>query len=43
VFKEEQKNSLGEIVGLRVAFEGPGQMKEVRLSNSEKVVYEDLF
>lgn len=43
VFKEEQKNPLGEIVGIRVAFEGPGEMKEVRLSNSEKVVYEDLF
>jgi hypothetical protein len=42
-FKEEQKQPVGEIVGLRIAFEGPGEMKEVRLSNSEKVVYEDLF
>jgi len=43
VWKEEQKESVGEIVGLRVAFQGPGEIKEVRLSDSEKVVYEDLF
>ena len=43
VWKEKQKQSAGEIVGLRVAFQGPGEIKEVRLSNSEKVVYEDLF
>jgi hypothetical protein len=43
VWKEEQKESVGQIVGLRVAFQGPGEIKEVRLSNSEKVVYEDLF
>jgi len=43
VLKEEQKQSVDEIVGLRVSFEGPGEMKEVRLSNSQKVVYEDLF
>ncbi len=43
VWSERQQQSAGEIVGLRVAFEGPGEMKEVRLSNSEKVVYEDLF
>jgi len=33
----------GNIVGIRYEFEGPGQVKDVRLASKDKVVYEERF
>jgi hypothetical protein len=35
--------SVGEIVGIRITFEGTGVIKDVKLSSPEKVVYEERF
>lgn len=35
--------SVGEIVGIRITFEGTGEIKDVKLSSPTKVVYEEHF
>jgi hypothetical protein len=35
--------SVGEIVGIRITFEGTGQIEHVKLSSPDKVVYEERF
>lgn len=43
VFRSDDAGSIGDVIGLRYAFEGPGEVKEVKLGNSGKVVYEEVF
>ena len=43
VFQSDDAGSIGDVIGLRYAFEGPGEVKQVKLGNSEKVVYEEVF
>jgi hypothetical protein len=35
--------SVGEIVGIRITFEGTGEIKDVKLSSPDNVVYEEHF
>jgi hypothetical protein len=35
--------SVGEIVGIRIVFEGTGEIRDIKLSSPEKVVYEESF
>lgn len=35
--------SVGEVVGIRITFEGTGVIRDVKLSSPEKVVYEERF
>ncbi len=35
--------SVGEIVGIRIVFEGTGEIRDVKLSSPDKVVYEESF
>jgi hypothetical protein len=37
------KQNIGKIVGIRIGFEGPGEIKDVKLSNSQKVFYQQSF
>lgn len=43
IFSTQQKQSIGEIIGLRFSFEGMGEIKEVKLNGPQKVVYEEHF
>jgi hypothetical protein len=35
--------SVGEIIGIRITFEGTGEIRDVKLSGPDKVVYEEHF
>jgi hypothetical protein len=43
IFDRIQKYSLSEIIGIRINFEGVGEISEVKFSNPQKVVYEEKF
>ncbi|WP_339792926.1 hypothetical protein [uncultured Imperialibacter sp.] len=43
VLTENQSGSIGDIIGIRFAFEGAGQVTEVRLGNANGTVYEETF
>jgi hypothetical protein len=43
IFSEDQKTPVGDIVGIRIAFEGAGEIKAVKLSALDKVVYQEHF
>lgn len=44
VFTAEDTGSIGDVIGIRYAFEGPGEVGEVRLGTAaNNILYEDLF
>lgn len=43
ILNEEEKRSLGEIIGLGFAFEGAGEVQYVKLSGPAGTVYEERF
>lgn len=43
VLNLQQSNASGDIIGIRYEIEGTGEVKDVKLSSKEKVVYEEKF
>jgi hypothetical protein len=41
--EEKQPDPVGEFVGIRIAFEGTGEIQQVKLANAEKIPLDDLF
>ncbi len=43
IFSEAVSQTIGDIIGLRFAFEGAGEVNDVKLSGPAGVVYEEVF
>jgi hypothetical protein len=43
VMDVNQPGPIGSVIGIRYEFEGPGEVKDVKLSSKDKVVYEEKF
>jgi hypothetical protein len=43
VYSIPQQNNINKVVGLRIGFEGTGEIKEVKLTSKGKVAYEEKF
>jgi len=43
ILDEDQKQTIGNIIGLRIGFEGTGEIKEVAFSGSGKSFYSEKF
>jgi hypothetical protein len=43
IFTTPMNFNIGNIVGIRIGFEGPGEVKDVKLGNSQRVVYRQDF
>ena len=43
VIDEEQPQTIGDIIGLRIGFEGTGEIKELNLSSAGKIIYAEQF
>jgi hypothetical protein len=43
VMNEEQPQTIGDIIGLRIGFEGTGEIKGVNLSSAGKIIYSEQF
>lgn len=43
IMDTEQKQSIGNIIGLQIAFEGAGEVKDIKLGSRGKTVYQEQF
>ena len=43
IFSTPMNFNIGNIVGIRIGFEGPGEIKDIKLGSSQKVVYHEVF
>jgi len=43
IFSQRERGTIGEIVGIRFAFEGAGQVKEVSLKKATQTIYQETF
>ena len=43
IFTTAVSQNIGKIAGIRIGFEGPGEIKDVKLGDDKRVVYSEDF